>query len=215
MKKCFVFCHGFGFDNSYWKKLQPYFAYDDSIFLDLGYFGSEVLYQLQDKDAEIIGVSHSLGFTKLLSSNIKFSALIGLQGFIDFLGKDQILHKKREQDLLKMTNQFNADPKRALHSFYKQCGKVEKPKNLDKLNKNKLCKDLGILSRRMPIPNNYPILVIGAENDIIVPPELIYDNFPNNPNVTIHMEKTGQHCFMSIHSELIYQRIVSFINEDK
>jgi pimeloyl-[acyl-carrier protein] methyl ester esterase len=39
MKRIFVFCHGFGFDSSFWNDLRPYFSKEESIYLDLGYFG--------------------------------------------------------------------------------------------------------------------------------------------------------------------------------
>ena len=40
-KKCFVFCHGFGFDASFWVHLKPYFAHEQAVYLDVGYFGQD------------------------------------------------------------------------------------------------------------------------------------------------------------------------------
>ena len=71
-KICFVFCHGFGFDATFWDPLRPYFAGTNAIYLDLGYFDKPFMTLYPDDSTDFIGIGHSLGLKKLMSLNIRF-----------------------------------------------------------------------------------------------------------------------------------------------
>lgn len=86
----FVFCHGFGFDASFWERIAPYFSQEKCSFIDLGYFNNRVDIQcLQEQ--RIVAIGHSIGLSKLIST-YSFDYLIGLNGFINFLGSDLAIY---------------------------------------------------------------------------------------------------------------------------
>jgi pimeloyl-[acyl-carrier protein] methyl ester esterase len=213
MKFCFIFCHGFGFDKSFWNNLRPHFAKEYCIYLNLGYFSQEDLSFSIDPSLHFIGVGHSFGFKKLLSLPIIFTKLIGLQGFINFLGSNPTLHIKRQNDLNILKQNFDKSPSLTLQNFYKRCGIPLEKDKLKQINHNKLQTDLKSLSHAESTPLSQPTLIIGAEDDIIVPTELIYDNFNSQPNVHITLLKQGQHSLGYTQTQIIYQMIMNFSKE--
>lgn len=90
----FVFCHGFGFDTHFWERIAPFFSREKCSFIDLGYFNNRTESRHLDNQA-IIGIGHSIGLSKLLSMYSNFDCLIGLNGFINFLGADLAIYKKK------------------------------------------------------------------------------------------------------------------------
>lgn len=212
MKRCFVFCHGFGFDAHAWDKLRPYFASEHCVYLDLGYFGNEQMYVPEDKSTQFIAVGHSLGLIKLKSLNINFTSFIGIQGFVNFLGDDPAIRESRACDWAALKELFNSDPIKTLQNFYKRCGRSVPYGKLENINKNKLIHDLEYLSASIKLLNNVPTLIIASQDDVIVPPALIYDNFSEHSNVTIIMHENGQHCLDDANSEIVYQNIMDFVN---
>ncbi|MGI2257352.1 aminotransferase class III-fold pyridoxal phosphate-dependent enzyme [Candidatus Cardinium hertigii] len=164
MKPLFIFCHGWGFDQQFFEPLiKEYFPTISCYSLDLGYFGNEKIEFPTDQP--FIGVGHSLGFIKLLSLKVKFTALIGIQAFINFLGFDPQLQKKRKLELKTMFNYFQSNPIDTLRSFHKRCGlDYTLSKNF---NTTKLIQDLGLLATTHPL-SPIPLLIIGAKNDTLV-----------------------------------------------
>lgn len=211
MKTCFVFCHGFGFDASFWDLLCSYFAKTQCAYMDLGYFGDEKRQVPHEQGTHIIGIGHSLGFMKLIESKVKFKSLIGLHGFANFLGDDPTLRKKRKAELETLKQHFNVSPTHTLQSFYKRCGVPIPHQKLERLNRDRLANDLDSLSLVMSIPSDIPILLIGAKNDPVVPAELIFDNFEAHSNVTIDMMENGRHCLGYSEPKIVTQKIMSFI----
>ncbi|WP_250294746.1 hypothetical protein [Wolbachia endosymbiont of Oedothorax gibbosus] len=173
--------------------------------MDLGYFGEENL-DLPE-DSTFIGVGHSLGLIKLASLNVKFNALIGIQAFVNFLGFDLRLHKKRELELKAMIQHFQMDPVDTLISFHKRCGVNYNSFNC--LNKAKLMQDLELLTTSHQLPHT-PLLILGAMNDTIVSQELIYDNF--NKDVKVAMHSRGYHSLGLCEHHFVYEQIISFCN---
>ncbi len=219
MKQCFIFCHGWATDIQFWNNIKNYFSLENinTIYLDLGYFGnsnSNLLEHIQqEKNTQFIGVGHSLGLIKLLSLNIKFKALIGLQSFINFLGNDSQLHKKRKLELILLKQQFNHDPISALKRFYQRASlhvNFNQHNKYNFLNRNLLMQDLNLLSLNCTLDPDIPLLIIAAQDDVIVPPELILDNFSKLSNAVIDMLNIGQHGLGYQCSELIYRKIKSF-----
>ncbi len=202
----FVFCHGWGFNYKFFQPLiNKYFSQVPYHCLDLGYFGEENLDL--PKDSTFIGIGHSFGLIKLASLNVKFNALIGIQAFINFLGFDLWLHKKRKLELKVMTQRFQMDPVDTLISFYKRCG--VNYNSFNRLNKAKLMQDLELLTTVHQLPH-ISLLILGATNDTIVPQELIYDNF--NKDVKVVMHSRGYHSLGLCEHHFVYEQIISFCN---
>ncbi|EER20798.1 hypothetical protein [Rickettsia endosymbiont of Ixodes scapularis] len=211
MKRCFIFCHGFGFDKNFWKNLTPYFLGEQCIYLDLGYFGEKFEPNLETNNVELIGIGHSLGLAKLLTLNKNFDYLIGLNSFINFLGNDQKLHLVRKYELQTLTDHFIASPINTLKNFYKRCGVFERER-IANINKQIALNDLEFLYNEFYIPTEIRTLIIGSKNDVIVPPEILFDNFHIYPNINIQMMDMGMHLLGWLEAKSIYQRIMSFLN---
>ncbi|AXI24641.1 Pimelyl-[acyl-carrier protein] methyl ester esterase [Cardinium endosymbiont of Sogatella furcifera] len=206
MKPCFIFCHGWGFDHKFFEPLiKEYFSNLCCYCLDLGYFGKENL-RLPSNNT-LIGVGHSLGFIKLISLKVKFTALIGIHAFINFLGFDSELHKKRKLELKTMIKHFQITPIDTLASFHKRCGINYDISNC--LNKIKLMKDLELLTAAYPLPD-IPLLIIGSKNDTIVPTELVFDNFSKYVRVVVHNE--GYHSLGLYGRHFVHEQIISFVD---
>lgn len=206
MKSCFIFCHGWGFDQKFFEPLiKEYFSNTFCYCLDLGYFGRANL--SIPNNHTFIGVGHSLGFIKLASLNVKLTALIGIQAFINFLGFNPQLNKKRKFELNTMIKHFEISPIDTLRSFYKRCGvhyAIAKH-----LNKTKLMQDLELLTATYQLPS-IPLLIISANNDAIVPSELVYDNFSKYVKVITHNK--GYHCLGLYERHFVHKQITIFLN---
>jgi pimeloyl-[acyl-carrier protein] methyl ester esterase len=216
-----VFCHGFGFDKSFWRNIAPYFTGYNCIFWDLGYFQKEELIIAPNfKDYQVIAIGHSFGILKLLNYSTDFKAFISLQGFRNFLGNKALLNKKRRLQWQKMRVAFDNDPKGALLQFYDQIFDgnnilhQELIAKIDQLNLKKISLDLDHLI----IPNHSEfgkILSIGSLDDKIVPPILIRDNFEMLDNAKIIIHDCGSHLLGFLEARFIAQEIKVFLDEIK
>lgn len=200
-KTRYIFCHGWGFDQEYWKDLSRYFSPDECV------FNGENL--VKDKAVEYIGIGHSLGLIKLITLDIRFKAIVGIQGFVNFLGSNDFFRRKREILLRAMKRDFEIDSQKTLNNFYKKCGILSQSKG----DKILLRKELDLLSRSFKIPRNIPILVIGAEDDPIVPPDLIWDNFQKAENVKVVFRPTGLHSLGANDCDFVFKKIMGLLNE--
>jgi pimeloyl-[acyl-carrier protein] methyl ester esterase len=211
-KQCFVFCHGFGFDSTFWKPLQSFFSGMNTVYLDLGYFAKERnSVAMEDVEStDYIGIGHSLGLTKLLQLNIPFKQLIGLQGFVHFLGFDVQLQRRRRRELMNLTRQFIASPQSALGQFYQRTGVNFYIPETGFLNQSALLNDLHALEHPVKMTPDIPLLVLGSRDDKIVPPELIEDNFAHHAHVTIRLLNQGQHGLGHLEPNEVYQNIMHF-----
>jgi len=218
MKPHFIFCHGWGLDPDFWRFLKPYFPEEDAFYCDLGYFGEnepspalrERVARSAGRGIQYIGIGHSLGLIKLLSLNIPFQCLIGLQSFIHFLGFNPELHEKRQQELAALTKHFTRSPIPTLKTFCKRCGlPAASDEKLEQINQDNLSHDLELLSHPFDRPQ-VPLYIIGSQDDVIVPPELIRDNFENH--ALIEFLDTGKHGLGYHHAEIISKKIMGFIS---
>ncbi|WP_168464635.1 hypothetical protein [Wolbachia endosymbiont of Ctenocephalides felis wCfeT] len=176
--------------------------------MDLGYFGEENLNLPSQKDNTFIGIGHSLGLIKLASLNVKFKALIGIQAFVKFLGFDSQLHRERELELKTMMRNFKISSIDTMISFYKRCGiNLRNNYSFSHLNKVKLMQDLKLLTTTHELPR-MPLLILGATDDTIVPPRLIYDNFGSD----VIMHNKGHHSLGLLEHRFVYEQIVNFLN---
>lgn len=233
--KCLIFCHGWGGTVNFWNNLKPYFCNDlinqqlnlnlnNIYYLDLGYFSDNNYNNinlpkniLNNPNLELFAIGHSLGLIKLLKLNLNFKGFIGLQGFINFLGKDKQLRSKRTQELSNLIKQFNQDPINTLKRFYQFIEvKFEFKPQYANLNQAKLLEDLYLLTNMDNINTNIMNmqgLIIGAKNDLIVPAELIFDNFAAYKNVKINILSTGEHGLGYKQPGIIYQQIFDFLGK--
>lgn len=164
-----VFCPGFSYSPDYWVNLVPLLPDFTIHHMDLGYFGDPII---PDIDEPVIGIGHSLGLIKLMQQNYQFKALIGLNGFVNFLGSDPHIHKRRALELDTFELLIHTSPGIALNFFHHRCGVTL---NQLSLNKERLLSDLDLLRQSFPAPDN--LTLIATQDDIVCPPELIWDNF--------------------------------------
>ena len=213
MTHSFVFCHGWGFDDSFWKSLYPYFKDSICSFWKLGYF-SEEDYPLHSQK-NLIGIGHSIGMKKLTESPYDFKALIGLQGFTNFLGKDEKTQPLRKKQLKSMTLGFNRSPRETLKRFYSECGSFQPKKNaIENLQKERLSQDLNNLSSR--VKNRLcPTLILASQDDSIVPPSIIHDNFSSNKNIRILFCDDAKHNLGFLKKDFVIREIMRFLDDIK
>jgi pimeloyl-[acyl-carrier protein] methyl ester esterase len=214
MKKiCFIFCHGFGFDSSFWQPLIPWFSGQELVFWDLGYFADESLPIIDTESFDYIGIGHSLGFMKLLSLKIPFQALIGLNGFINFLGFETTLRQQRTREWISLKKHFQRNPIATLTQFYQRVGVTVDLHTKSKINHEKLMQDFVFLATTEKLGLNYPILLLSSAEDSIVPKKIIEDNFLNQSSIileTIGQQQTQTpvpHGLGYLHSDWVFQRI--------
>lgn len=215
MKKKFVFCHGFSCTPSFWKNMCSFFTSEECYYWDLGYYNNFDVHFLQPQPStKIIGIGHSLGLLKLVHCGMKFDLLIGINGFINFLGNNEQLRKKRQRELKVLKNSYIKDAQKAIINFIQRCGlSVEELSiNLNSVYKAQLLQDLDFLEKdlKRSLP---PTCIIAAEDDMIVPKVLVEDNFDDLSNVKQIFLKTGGHSLGFHCAGQIKLLIDDFLNE--
>ena len=105
-------------------------------------------------------------------------------------------------------------PLRTLKNFYRRCGLPSFINHAqpEKLNPSKMLTDLDSLFISITPPKNTPILIIGSENDEIVPPVVLHDNFSNCSNIKVEITPSGKHALGFLEVDKIYKKIISFID---
>ena len=64
------------------------------------------------------------------------------------------------------------------------------------------------------VPNaTTQMLIIGSEDDMVVPSVLIYDNFDQHPNIEVKIMPNGQHALGFFEAGEVYKQIISFIDD--
>ena len=193
-----VFCHGFSYSPNYWINLTALLENFTIHHMDLGYYEDLKIPEIKEP---VIGIGHSLGLIKLMQQNFRFKALIGLNGFVNFLGTGLRLRNRRSLELDTFEHLIRTSPNLALKFFHNRCGVNLNPSNI---NKERLLGDLDCLRQSFPVPNNLTLLA--AQNDIVCPPELIQDNF-GTQNIT--MLESGRHSLGYNHAA----EVAAIINE--
>lgn len=170
---CYLLCHGFGFTQDYWRNLAPLLDGDIAYFCET----------FVDEGRRYVGIGHSIGFLKLNNSNVKFDYLVGLQGFVNFCGTEDKLKKIRQKNVDRMIKTFETDAVRSLRMFYNACGhQGSMPKSVDSEN---LISDLKSMKHAYECRSDCPILIIGNDDDEILPPSILNDNFDHVSNAEI------------------------------
>lgn len=209
----FVFCHGFGFDIQFWERISPYFSKEKCSFIDLGYFNNRTESQYLDNQA-IIGIGHSVGLSKLLSVYSNFDCLVGLNGFINFLGSDQTIYQKRQTELKALRSSFLKDAKTALRNFYVRCGAAEfiEYNDFSKLDLDLILSDLQWLQKEYKLPD-VPALILSSDDDMVVPYSIASDNFREKPWVKQDSIIDTGHALGFRKPEEVYEKIMSFLDD--
>ena len=213
-----VCCHGFAFDAQYWQVLQAYFNSHRVLCMDLDYWqqGRRVTpADVSCSNLPVVGIGHSLGFIKLLQSGIRFDYLIGLNAFTCFLGFNSVLAVKRARELSLLSQQFVHAPQKTLRSFYQRTGVAVPGVNWSAMNFTRLADDLASLVQSVDELPPTPVLILASEDDPVVPPELIWDNFRATPHISVEMLAGGRHGLGYLQAPLVHQRIMSFIHASK
>lgn len=195
----YLLCHGFGFTNEYWNSFVP--LLDGNV-----EFFDKNLRPTSGKN--YIGVGHSLGFLKLNNSGIKFRALIGLQGFLNFCGNNPIKKKVLQKNLDRMISAFEKNPKQALAFFYKLCGYDGKiPSDI---SREELICDLKIMKSSFD-HCKVPTLIIGSEDDQVVAKNILLDNFQNNDLVSLKFLDGVNHTLGHTKAEKVFVLVQDFL----
>lgn len=201
-KTCYVFCHGLGLDLTFWRFLKPYFESEETFYCDLGYFGEPSFpNEINPEKFDYVGVGHSLGLIKLLSLPIPWRSLIGLHGFINFLGYDESLRAKRTREWKGLCAQFKRSPVLTLQNFYERVG-VDMCPAWDAMNSQRLFDDLASLA--IPAnPTTETMMLLASRKDVIVPPAIIEDNLRAYPKIRRHYVDDAQHNLGYVLPELV------------
>lgn len=212
LKPTLILCHGYGLTSSYWNYLIPYFLDYEIVNVDLGYFSdTPILPNIHSTKTMVFALGHSLGWAKLENMQIPLRASIGLQAFSHFCGYQKSLRQQRIQQLHQLQQMFNKNPKSCLRYFYLRAGLPCFWPNISIPNLALLAQDLQRLNSEFLV-RHHPKLIIGAEDDPIVPPELIIDNFEKQTNVDYILLKQGKHALGYQYPEIIAPIIRDFFN---
>lgn len=161
----YLLCHGFGFADNYWKNLEPFLDDDYEFWHEDFCPNPRRIY---------VGIGHSIGFLKLNNSGIKFKALIGLQGFLNFCGTDTESVNARKENLDRMIELCSQKTRDFLQFFYKACGYPEKIPEY--ISMEKLIADLNMMKFSY-LHCGAPTLIVGSHSDKIVEPSILRNNF--------------------------------------
>jgi pimeloyl-[acyl-carrier protein] methyl ester esterase len=208
----FIFCHGWGYDATFWSPLLPYFKKERTIVLDLGYFGDEKKALLDDSSVEWIGIGHSLGLMKLMALPISFHQLIGLHGFLHFLGANEALNEKRRREWIGLKHAFKRNPMTTLANFHQRAGVRCQTFHDKPLDVTRLYEDLIELASPLSLVSSTSMLILGSQDDMIVPPELLDDNFHHHASVRVELIRQAQHGLGHLHPAWVYEKTVNFLH---
>ena len=198
----YLLCNGFCFCNDFWKNLIPlldnkYEYYNENF--------------VENKNEAYIGIGHSLGFLKLNNSGIKFKALIGLHGFLDFCGTENSKRAILQNTIDRMIASCKKNPRKFIDFFYSLCG-YKYPPNYQTVLENNLISDLEYMK------NAYQhcgaqTLIICSINDKVLNNEITMDNFKKRKNVELHYINNVNHTLGFSEQEKVFKLIRRFIEK--
>lgn len=198
----YTFVHGFGCSSSFWDRIVSTFPFPFTVW-ERGYYGKEESTEVIASEYRI-GIGHSLGLVHLLCSDIPFDMYIGVQSFIDFLGVSE--YARRKESLDTMYSNLMKNTQGTLIGFCKQGGLRYSRES--RINEKRLYSDFLMLYERFyEKSKNKKIVLIGTQDDPIVPLELIADNFPN---MNIHIAPNAKHALGYLEYEYLKQYCLSF-----
>jgi pimeloyl-[acyl-carrier protein] methyl ester esterase len=163
----------------------------------------------------VIGIGHSIGLSKLVSMSNNFDSLIGLNSFINFLGSDQTIRKKRQRELKALRSSFLKDSDSALRSFYTRCDAAELIECTDfsNLDLDLILSDFEWLQKEYKLPQ-VPTLILSSGDDIVVPHAITSDNFSKQPCVKRDSIMNAGHALGFRKPAEVYEKIMRFLNDE-
>lgn len=143
-----------------------------------------------------------------------FDGLIGLNGFINFLGLDQAIYKKRQTELKALRSGFLKDADTTLRNFYVRCGAAEliEYNDFSNLDLDLILSDLQWLQKEYKLPE-VPTLILSSDDDIVVPCSITSDNFWEKPWVKQTSIMDAGHVLGFRKPGEVYEKIMSFVND--
>lgn len=216
----FVFCNGFASDFSYWNNLINLFSDYDCILISEDYFcdkehqiSNEEFKQIFSKKKNLIGIGHSLGYSKLCELHLrhdffKLKKIVAVEGFSSFLGSFLVTKMIRKFSLDYMIILYNINLFNTLYAFQIFCGAwpIRMPKKIDK---ELFMKDLDLLnyaSDQIKVPH----LVLTSVDDPVIPYYIIEDNFRKTPDSEILYTFGCQHVLGMKDTKFVFENIIKF-----
>lgn len=195
-----VFLHGWGFGPEVWSRWAEAFPNRPVALLDAGYFGPRRMTLPANPDGWV-GVGHSLGFAHLLSLDVQWRGLIGLNAFLRFCpgpGRDS---GTSAEVLDAMLARLDTAPADVLSRFLRRCGlkgqpaSLPGPDGLARLRQDLLTlRGLNLGATLASLPLVPPVLLLHAEDDHIAPVELAREAQGMLPGARLHVFESGAHA---------------------
>lgn len=214
-----VFFNGFGACFGYWKKLVENIKDFDIVLLSEDYFNTKKdvpEHELEKifKGREIIGIGHSLGYSKLLQLNEKYSffnlkKIVCVEGFANFLSSVPFVNCVRKFSLDAMIAGYKINPYMTLFMFQIMCGDFGATFAED-FNMDILLKDLDALNYAVDIPD-VPHLILSSLDDPIIPFYVIENNFRKTKNSVIKYSFGSSHLLGMYNAKYVAEEIQNFI----
>lgn len=199
-----VFIHGWGFDRNVWHRVTDAFTDVNCHYVELGFTGKP---PHLDVPANAVVIGHSLGVMWALHH-----APSTIRGLVSIAGFDCFAAHVPAKEIRAMQRNLRDDPERQMKSFYAACGYVPffnvETMNLMKLDHGLKCLlewDERILLKNLACP----VMALGAEDDLIVPPPMshaIWDRYD------LRMSEKGGHILPITRHEWCAENIREFIN---
>lgn len=210
-----IFCHGWSYAPSFWNNLKLFFQDVPTVIWNLGYYQDQPskLLPQQQEGVRWIGVGHSLGFAKLLTSGFPFDGLVGIQAFSNFLGNEPGLNTRRMKEFLFFREQVMSSPLEHILEFHGFSDATLPEKYYALLHEDRLKQDLEALSlnyNRAFQQMATPTQILGSRGDTVVPTQLLEDNFSNYPNVTCTIHPSKGHALGYHHAQWVAEQILGF-----
>lgn len=186
-----VFIHGWGFDARFWETLSPLLPHWEKQFVDLGFFGNAT--GIPDAAGNIL-IGHSMGFAHGMNTRKDWAGWIAINSFSRFVAIEDKVGCVPMAALLALRKQMKVDPVNGLKKFYDSIG-AEPPATTAAPDVESLCQSLDELRDisidGTPAAQDKPGLVLGAQNDPLVPIEttMAMDFL----HATIKMHASGGH----------------------
>jgi len=222
MNYAFVLMHGWGSNGDYWQNLTTYLDKNGSDYFiyEQGYFSSspettkEELQNFIDAHSndQIIGIGHSIGFIKLLETDVEFDYVFGLQSFTNFLGSNKSTFKIVTEHFKTFVLEFTQNHVQMLKENYISSRIYEYFDEAlfgeNNINYSLLMKDMKSLKEDKAnllekVGENYHIFA--TIDDMVVPSFIVKDNF-SEEKVTF-LDVGAGHSLGIFHSELVAKEI--------
>ena len=225
MNYAFILMHGWGSNGDYWQNLVNHLDGNDYFIYEQGYFSNKEHSKLEDvhhfvenhPNDKIVGIGHSIGFIKLLETNVEFDYIFGLQSFVNFLGSGSTL-KILSNNFQNFVSEFLKNPGEMLKNSYISARIYEYFEEgmfgENNINYSLLIDDLQSLKEdksHLLGNNDINYHIFGSHDDSVVHPFIIKDNFFEE-NITF-LDVKAYHSLGIFHSELVAKEIFDKLAE--